>query len=213
MVLGSTCRFATPVARIASVPTSIDQRAQLLLEPLGRVVPFQGAWISLLDPEAAEQPPLVCHGYPSGLRSYMAGPAGVAEIEMLGLNRSGATRLSDLRIDLQQVRSWAEYLAPAGFRGGLVAGLFTRDGRYLGMLGLNTDTAEHPTEAARDLIGADGLMDLDFIDGPKYANDVVRTGPGGKTGKKLQWDLNQNGRIDREERTITEQELYAATTQ
>ena len=34
---------------------------------------------------------------------------------------------------------------------------------------------------------------------------------GGKTGKKLKWDLNQNGRIDRSERTITEQELYAAT--
>jgi hypothetical protein len=65
---------------------------------------------------------------------------------------------------------------------------------------------------ARELIGADGAMDLDFIDGPEYADDVVRTGPGGMTGKKLQWDLNQNGRIDREERTITEQELYAATT-
>ena len=39
-------------------------------------------------------------------------------------------------------------------RGGLAAGLFTPDRRYLGILGLNTDTAEHPTEAARDLIGA-----------------------------------------------------------
>jgi hypothetical protein len=66
---------------------------------------------------------------------------------------------------------------------------------------------------ARQLIAADGSMNLDFIDGPKYAEDVVRTGPDGKTGKKLQWDLNQNGRIDRSERTITEQELYRATTQ
>jgi hypothetical protein len=64
---------------------------------------------------------------------------------------------------------------------------------------------------AKNLIAADGSMNLDFIDGPEYANDVVRTGPDGKTGKKLQWDLNQNGRIDRSERTITEQELYAAT--
>jgi len=97
-------RIAAEVARIASVPTSIDQRAQLLLEPLGGVVPFEGAWISLLDPEATGQPPLVCHGYPSGLRSYMGGPAGVAEIEMLGLDRSGATRLSDLPMDLQHGR-------------------------------------------------------------------------------------------------------------
>jgi hypothetical protein len=65
---------------------------------------------------------------------------------------------------------------------------------------------------ARKLISPDGAMNIDFIDGPKYANDVIRTGPDGKTGKKLQWDLNQNGRIDRSERTITEQELYEATT-
>jgi hypothetical protein len=64
---------------------------------------------------------------------------------------------------------------------------------------------------AKNLIAPGGSMDLDFIDGPEYANDVVRTGPDGKTGKKLHWDLNQNGRIDRSERTITEQELYAAT--
>src|SRR5690349_4455383 len=137
-------KIAAEIARIASVPASIEERAQLLLEPLGRVVPFQGAWISLLDPESSEQPPLVCQGYPSGLRGYMAGPAGVAEIEMLGLDRAGATRLSDLPIDLQQVPSWAEYLAPAGFRGGLTAGMFTPDGRYLGMLGLNTDSVAHP---------------------------------------------------------------------
>jgi hypothetical protein len=66
---------------------------------------------------------------------------------------------------------------------------------------------------ARGLITADGAMDLDFIDGPRYAGDIVRVGPDGKTGKKLQWDLNANGRIDRGERTITEQELYAATVQ
>jgi hypothetical protein len=145
-------KIAVEVARIASAPTSIEQRAQLLLEPLGRVVPFQGAWISLLDPEAREQPPLVCHGYPDGLRGYMGSAAGVAEIEMLGLDRSGATRLSDLPMDLLDVRSWAEYLAPAGFRGGLAAGLFTPDGRYLGMLGLNTDSVARPTVAARDLM-------------------------------------------------------------
>ena len=64
---------------------------------------------------------------------------------------------------------------------------------------------------ARVLISPDGAMDMDFIDGPEFANDVVRSSADGKTGPKLQWDLDQNGRIDREERTITEQELYAAT--
>lgn len=146
-------RVVAEVAEIASMPGRIDQRAEALLEPLRRVVPFRGAWISLLEPERREQPPLVSQGYPDRLNQYMGGPAGVAEIELLGLNRSGgATRLSDLHTPLEEVPSWAEYLAPAGFRGGVVTGLFAPDGRYLGMLGLNTDTAGHPTEAARDLI-------------------------------------------------------------
>jgi DNA-binding CsgD family transcriptional regulator len=144
---------AVEVAQIASAPGRIDQRAEAMLEPLHRIVPYRGVWISLLDPERREQPPLVSHGYPDGLNRYMSGPAGVAEIELLGLNRSsGTTRLSDLPVPLEEVPSWAEYLAPAGFRGGLAAALFTPDGRYLGMLGLSTDIPAHPTEAARDLI-------------------------------------------------------------
>lgn len=68
----------------------------------------------------------------------------------------------------------------------------------------------HLPPLARQLIRPDGSMNLDFINGP--TDDVVRTGAGGTTGRKLVWDLNRNGRIDRSERTITEQELYAATT-
>jgi DNA-binding CsgD family transcriptional regulator len=145
-------QVAIEVRRIASGPGRPDQRAEALLEALSRLVPFRAAWISVLDPERREQPPLVSHGYPDGLNEYMAGPAGVAEIELLGLSRSGATLLSDLPLPLEEVRSWAEYLAPAGFRGGLAAGLFTADGRYVGMLGLNTDTTTYPTRAARDLV-------------------------------------------------------------
>ena len=65
---------------------------------------------------------------------------------------------------------------------------------------------------ARLLIAPDGAMNLDFIDGPKYAKDVVRTSADGSRGRKLVWDLDRDGRIDRSERTITEDELYTATT-
>lgn len=41
--------------------------------------------------------------------------------------------------------------------------------------------------------------------------DVVRTELNGTRGKKLVWDLDQNGKIDESERTITERELYDAT--
>jgi AraC-like DNA-binding protein/DNA-binding CsgD family transcriptional regulator len=146
-------RVAADIAAIAEAPLSIPERAQALLDPLGRLVPFQGAWISLLDPERRTQPPVVAHGFGADHIAYMSGPAGVEEIEQLGLFRlRGATRISDLSVPLQEVYSWTEFLAPTGFCGGLVVGLFAPDGRHLGGLGLNTDTDAHPTEAARGMI-------------------------------------------------------------
>lgn len=146
-------RVAADIAAIAEAPLSVPERAQALLKPLGQLVPFQGAWISLLDPERRVQPPLVAHGFGADHIAYMSGRAGVEEIEQLGLYwLRGATRICDLSVPLQEVYSWTQFLGPAGFRGGLAVGLFTPDGRHLGVLGLNTDTNAHPTEAARDLI-------------------------------------------------------------
>jgi len=85
---------------------------------------------------------------------YITSPANIQEIELLGFNRvRRPLRVRDLPVAREQIRGWAEYLKPAGFREGLAVALFTRDGRHLGLLGLNTDTDRHPTEAARDLIG------------------------------------------------------------
>lgn len=149
----SDLQIVLDITRIASEETSLEQRAQALVEPLRRVVPFRALWISLLDPESRKQPPLVSTGYPDELVRYAGGPDGVAEIEKLGLHRTpGAVRIADLPTPLRNLPSWADYLAPAGFRNGLIAGLFSRDGRYLGVLGLHTDSATHPTSAARDLI-------------------------------------------------------------
>jgi hypothetical protein len=64
---------------------------------------------------------------------------------------------------------------------------------------------------ARRLINANGTTTVNFIDGPNYDRDVVRTSADGATGKKLAWDLNGDGKIGRAERTITERDLYDAT--
>jgi len=64
---------------------------------------------------------------------------------------------------------------------------------------------------ARRVLDLDGTLNVNFIDGPDGDNDVVRSKDGGTRGKKLVWDLNRNGKIDRDERTITERELYDAT--
>jgi hypothetical protein len=54
-----------------------------------------------------------------------------------------------------------------------------------------------------------GRVDRNFIDGPRYGRDIVHVR--GDRGPKLQWDLDGDGKIRRDERTITEEELWIAT--
>ena len=42
---------------------------------------------------------------------------------------------------------------------------------------------------------ADGTLNVNFIDGPNYDGDIVHTGADGTSGKKLAWDLDQDGNI------------------
>jgi uncharacterized protein YukE len=61
-------------------------------------------------------------------------------------------------------------------------------------------------EQVLDHVGADGLMDLDT--GQTGVDDVLRDA----NGDPLQWDLDGSGKIEADEREITETELYAAAT-
>jgi hypothetical protein len=147
-------RVVREVAGIALAPGSVEERAEACLESLRRMVPFQAGWIAPLDPERRQLVPLVSRGYDDPARAYFTSPASVAGIELLGLHRARPPmRLRDFPVPPADVRGWAEYLRPAGFREGLGVGLFAPDGRYLGQLTLNTDTAAHPADAARDAIG------------------------------------------------------------
>jgi DNA-binding CsgD family transcriptional regulator len=146
---------AVEVGSLASSPDGIDQRAEALLQALYRVVPFQAAQISLVDAQGRAPVALAVHGYDDAVMAYCTSPALVEEFELVGLHRgSPPMRICDLPVPPAELRSWVEYLAPAGFREGVGVGLYTRDGRYIGFLGMNTDTVAHPTAAARDLIGS-----------------------------------------------------------
>jgi DNA-binding CsgD family transcriptional regulator len=96
---------------------------------------------------------LVSQGYDDPVRAYFESPAVIDEFELLGLSQLGSPVLIRDLPAPEEVRGWAEYLSPAGFREGLAVALVTPDGRRTGMLGLNTESAEHPTDEARDLIG------------------------------------------------------------
>jgi DNA-binding CsgD family transcriptional regulator len=142
------------ISQIAASSDSLPQRCAAVADALRQVVPFDAAWIGILDHERREHLPLLNDGYDRKLTALFQSPTTIGELERLGLDRTRTPmRAQDIPLPLSERRVWAEYLLPAGFREGLTAGLFTTDGRYLGNLTLNTTTAAHPTRAAADLIG------------------------------------------------------------
>jgi hypothetical protein len=74
---------------------------------------------------------------------------------------------------------------------------------------INAVTDGHLPPVALRIYPWTGRVDANFIDGPRYGRDIVHVR--GDRGPKLQWDLDGDGRISRDERTITEEELYVAT--
>jgi hypothetical protein len=109
--------IAAEVGQIAFGPGDVEQSAEALLEPLRRAVPFQGAWIALLDQERDSFVSLVTHGYDDPCHSYLNSSTVFEEAELLGLNRAARPMcLRDLPIPPAETRGWAEYMSPAGFR-------------------------------------------------------------------------------------------------
>jgi DNA-binding CsgD family transcriptional regulator len=154
MLPPGSLEIAVEVGQIASGPGGLEDRADALMEPLRRLVPFQAAAIYLLDPQQQLSMRVVSRGYDAAVSHYITSPANGEEIEMLGLTRwRRAMRVRDLPVPRERIHGWMEYLRPAGFREGLSVGLFAPDGRHVGLLGMNTDCDRHPTEDARDLIG------------------------------------------------------------
>jgi DNA-binding CsgD family transcriptional regulator len=66
--------------------------------------------------------------------------------------KSEPIRACDLTVDPAELQSWSEYLVPAGFREGIGVGLFSADGRFLGIVGLHTESAVPPSDEVRDAI-------------------------------------------------------------
>ncbi len=143
------------LARIAVTPVTLHERAEAALAVLGQVLPYDAAWLAVRDPELRRHTPLATAGHVEPLRRNFQRPDADAEVEALGLNRRRPPMLaSEIPVPLSATPSWAESLLPAGFRGGLAAGLFTPGGRHVGFLSLLSEDPSRPRPADREAIAA-----------------------------------------------------------
>lgn len=149
-------RLRQQLAQIALTPgADLAERSAAALEALGRVLPFDAAWLAVRNPEARRHTPLATAGAAEPLRSYFQTPVADAEVDALGLNRHRPPMLaSEIPMPLPELHAWADHLLPAGFRGGLAARLFTPGGRHIGFLSLLSGDRARPGPADREVVAA-----------------------------------------------------------
>jgi hypothetical protein len=163
------------LAEIALSTTGMQERAAAVLETLGRVLPFDAAWLAVRDPEQHRHTPLATRGPADALRRYFCTPEADVEVEQLGLNHRRPPMLaSEISVPLPELRAWAEHLLPAGFRGGLAAGLFTPSGRHVGFLALLTEDPARPDVADRQLIATVAGIVAHGLDRAQEMADTAR---------------------------------------
>ncbi|NMH95594.1 hypothetical protein HF519_29470, partial [Pseudonocardia bannensis] len=142
-------QVAVEVTGIAATPGRIQDRAREVLDPLQRVLPFQGSAVMLLDPEVRDHTLLAWGGIDAATRAEFQSEETGVVAERSGVARSPAVvRVRQLPMPLDEIGIWRDHLAPAGFGEGLGLGLRTPDGRYLGALVLLFDDPRHAPDAA-----------------------------------------------------------------
>jgi hypothetical protein len=159
-----------------------------MLSVLAEVLPSDAAGLAVRDPEARRHTPLATAGAADPLRRYLrtAENDAEAEAEQLGLNRHRPPMLaSETPVPLTELRSWAEYHLPAGFRGGLAAGLFTPGGRHIGFLTLLTDSPSRPGLADREVIAAVTAVIAHGLDHTRQIAEIARIVEGATAGVVL----------------------------
>ncbi|GAA0503196.1 hypothetical protein Ade02nite_36210 [Paractinoplanes deccanensis] len=134
--------LAAEISAVATLAAGPEERARALLEPVRRLMAFDAAAVTLFDPVGRRQVTLAREGYPEKMRQYMRGVEFAVDLETVGLRRNALpVRVEDVPVPPETVPVWRDYLLPAGFGDGFGVGLFTSDGRFLGSLIANSESA------------------------------------------------------------------------
>jgi DNA-binding CsgD family transcriptional regulator len=121
---------------------------------LRTVVPFEAAWIGVLDTSLRGYQTLTAVGHDAKSRAYLESGDFTEQVEAFGLFRCNRPlRLRDIPLPPAEIPAWAEHWWPAGYREGIGVPLVAPDGRRLGLITMYTDSPAHPSDAARDVIG------------------------------------------------------------
>jgi DNA-binding CsgD family transcriptional regulator len=145
---------ALELTEVAASSDPLLERADALLATLRRLVPFDGAWMALADPQQNRYTRLASADLDRSTEEYLCGPTAAREIELTGTNRPAPPlSLSDLPYPAEDLATWAECLIPAGFHEALAVALFAPGGRHVAFLALLSGSKEPPRRDMRRRLG------------------------------------------------------------
>ena len=142
------------LAETAASAGTTSERAQALLEVLHRVVPFDGAWLALADPLGHGYHSLASVDLDGPTVEFLGGPLTAHDIEVTGTDQARPPLSpSDLPYPVEELRTWAECLIPAGMHECLSVALFANAGRHVGFLTVLSGSRQPPSPATRRRLG------------------------------------------------------------
>ncbi|MGZ4508918.1 MAG: response regulator transcription factor [Blastococcus sp.] len=151
--MGEDTLAALEMAEIAASSDPLPRRGEQALAVVHRIVPFDSAWLALVDPRHPDYTTLADADLAESTRAFLGGPTHARELELAGTTRSKPPQSpSDLPFPAEELQSWAECLIPAGYHEGLAVALCGPGGRHIGFLAvLSEGTAPPPPEMRRRL--------------------------------------------------------------
>ncbi|WP_144712294.1 response regulator transcription factor [Curtobacterium pusillum] len=175
------------LARLAAAAGPADQRAQEMLRVLHQLVPFDGAWVSVLV--GSEYLSLASSGIGADVERYLSGPVMARDIELTGTDRHAPPLSpSDLPYPADDLRTWAECLYPSGLHEALATALFEPGGRHVGFIAVLSADRRPPTAARRrDLARATELL-ARIVDPMSSVTALIRLVDGAFAGVLLRDD-------------------------
>jgi DNA-binding CsgD family transcriptional regulator len=137
----------------AAASTGPD-RGRAMLAVLRGLVPYDGAWLALADPDTNSYTSVASADLDDRTVRYLCGPETARDIDLTGTNRHTAPLSpSDLPYPVEELTTWATCLVPAGFHESLSVALYACGGRHVGFLTLLSGTRQPPPPERRDRLG------------------------------------------------------------
>lgn len=141
------------MTEVAASADPLPRRAEQLLAVLRRVVPFEGAWLALVDLHHPVYTTLASADLTGSIVAFLESPAHIRDVEVTGSHRATAPiNPSDLPYPVEDLPTWADQLLPAGYRDSTAVCLFAPDRRPVGYLALLTGSGQSPLPQARPVL-------------------------------------------------------------